>query len=77
MIKNLKKFFEKLFIIVKFLKCAKKYYEIRKLFLLLFYTVQREVAQRESPNYYCFFLLNLGCIYSMRGYEIIMVFYLI
>ena len=34
------------FIFVKFWKCAKKYYEIRILFNVFFYTVQREDAHK-------------------------------
>ena len=42
---NLTNFVFKIFYFWKFWKCAKKYNEIRKLFLLLFYTAQREDAQ--------------------------------
>ena len=42
---NLKNVF-KSFLFLKILKMRKKYYEIRKLFLFLFYIVQREDVQR-------------------------------
>ena len=78
MIKILKICAWKFFIFVKFWKCARKYYEIRKHFLFLFYTLQREEltdkATIKSWNRRCLHIkpqlkveIEDGCVASYKS----------